>query len=327
MQPKPTGLEGMPEFSTSLGCMDAPHVYQGGKVEFTVPVGQNQGRGDHSMDFRGGAVGTITLVQGADDLTEIKYELTVRTDNAELLGPVVLDYPTADEVDTARKSSRVQLATPGIPEGDSACMRFDATVHVPPRVQTLHVQTHATAQVRFDAASELSLGSLSVSMYKRDKRNVLLLAEGARAARTKLRMSEGWLVGDLSVGDDASLMTQDGDAVLNVRVHPAPSAADPPAPVKLATTTGAGRADVVYVERGAPHRPIDASHVVAMHGDLYLTYTDAAFNGTVDLAARSYSATGLQGTMQQQEGLPYVGSRSGGDRMVVKSQGWAGLYF
>ena len=136
----------MPEFSTSLGCMDAPHVYQGGKVEFTVPVGQNQGRGDHSMDFRGGAVGTITLVQGADDLTEIKYELTVRTDNPELLGPVVLDYPTADEVDSARKSSRVQLATPGIPEGDSACMRFDATVHVPPRVQTLRVWPEVRAR-------------------------------------------------------------------------------------------------------------------------------------------------------------------------------------
>ena len=64
-----------------------------------------------------------------------------------------------------------------------------------------------------------------------------------------------------------------------------------------------------------------------MGGQLYLTYKDAAFNGTVDLNAKSFSATGLQNAFKQDGGSPYVGSKEGADRMLVKSNAWVGLYF
>ena len=132
----------------------------------------------------------------------------------------------------------------------------------------------------------------------------------------------------MTVVDEAELITQRGDGHLHVRVHPAPSSAEPPAPVKLLTSTGAGRTDVFFVNHpGFPHRPIDATHHSSMNGELYLTYSDAWFNGTVDLTAKSFSATGLQNAFKQDGGSPYVGSRTGGDKMVVKSNAWVGLYF
>ena len=226
------------------------------------------------------------------------------------------------------KHSRLQLITPTkTPEMASACTRFDVTIYLPPAVRTLHVQSHVGAHIKFDPDSNLNFDSLTVTLYSLDENNMLIMSEGVHAKHAKLQLTRGWFVGDVTIVDEAELITQRGDGRLHVRVHPAPSAADPPAPVKLATTTGAGRADVVYVERGAPHRPIDASHVVAMHGDLYLTYTDAAFNGTVDLRAKSFSATGLENAFGREDGLPYVGSKDGADRMAVRTQGWAGLYF
>ena len=95
-----------------------------------------------------------------------------------------------------------------------------------------------------------------------------------------------------------------------------------------ATTTGAGRADVFFVNHAdGQHRPIDATHVVAMGGELYLRYKDAAFNGPVDLNAKSFAAEGLQNAFKQDGGSPYVRSKEGADRMLVKSNSWVGLYF
>ena len=89
-----------------------------------------------------------------------------------------------------------------------------------------------------------------------------------------------------------------------------------------------GRTDVEFVHaHGAPHRPIDATHHSSLNGELYLTYADAAFNGTVEIAAKSFSATNLHNALGREEGLPWYGSREGADRMRVKTQGWAGLYF
>ena len=328
LQPKPTGLEGMPEFGTSLGCADAPYIYDGSQFDFSVAVGQNQGRGDHSMDFRGGAMGTVTLVEGEEGLTDIKYELTLRTNDETLLESVVLDVPSKDEIDSAQKSSRVQLVTPRLERGGPACMRYDVKVYLPPSVKTLHVQSHTTSQVKFDPESNFNLNSLSVSMYRRDKKSMLLLTEAVHAAKMHLRITEGWLVGDTTLSGDSSFMTQDGDAVLNLRVRPAPTTDAAVHPVKLSTTTGAGRADVTFLgHAGETHRPIDSTHVVAMGGDLYLTYKDASFNGPVDLNAKSFTATGLQNSFKQDGGLPYAGSRDGVDKMLVKSNAWVGLYF
>ncbi|KAI0743333.1 hypothetical protein C8Q80DRAFT_1180356 [Daedaleopsis nitida] len=315
--PKPTGLEDMPEFSVSLG------------QDILVPVGKHENRGDHSVDFRGSAVGTIVLAQGEADLTDIKYELTLRADSQDVLDQTILDYPTADEVEDGMKSSRVQVITPPrTPETANSCVRFDAVIYLPPAVRTLHVQSHVATQIKFDPDSNFDFDSLIVTLYGLDEKNMLLPTEGIHAKHTKLQITRGWFVGDVTVVDEAELITQRGDAHLHVRVHPAPSSAEPPAPVKLLTSTGAGRTDVFFVNHpGFPHRPIDATHHSSMNGEMYLTYTDAAFNGTVDFAAKSFSATGLQNAFKKDGGLPYVGSQEGGDQMAVRTQGWAGLYF
>ncbi|KAH9851459.1 hypothetical protein C2E23DRAFT_869383 [Lenzites betulinus] len=325
-KPKLTGLEGMPEFSTSLGCSDVQHLYNGTKLDIHIPVGLN--KDDHSIDVRGGAVGTIVLVQGSADLKEIRYELTVRTDNAALLDGVTLDYPSPEDVADHMRNSRLQLLTPN--DIKSGCMRFDATIFLPPSLRTLHVQAHAVTHVKFDDDSTFAFDKLSVSMYKLDSRSMLLTTENIHAGNMKLQVTRGWLVGEVTVVDDVSLTTQNGDAVLNVRVHPAPSSAEPPAPVRLLTSTGAGRADVKWIghaETGVPHRPIDATHHTSMSGEVYLTYKDADFNGTVDLTAKSFSASGLQNAFKQDGGMPYVGSREGADKMLVRAQEWVGLYF
>ncbi|KAI1791307.1 hypothetical protein LXA43DRAFT_1012096 [Ganoderma leucocontextum] len=324
--PKETGLEGMPEFSTSLGCLDAPYVYKGGKREIFVPVGQNQNKGDHSLDFRGGAVGTIVVAQGDEDLKEVKYEFDLRATSEKLLGAIVFDYPTQEEVFEGVKSSRLQLATP-TPLANT-CIRFDVTIYLPPAVKTLHIQSHSVTQIKFDPDSNFNLNSLFVTLYRLGERNMVLATEGIHANNLDLQLTQGWLVGDVTVVDEVSLSTQRGDARMHVRVHPAPSSAEPPAPVKLLTSSGAGRADVFFVNHpGLPHRPIDSTHHCSMNGKgTYLTYTEAEFNGTVDLTAKSFSAKGLQNAFKQDGGMPYFGSREGGDKMLVKSQGWVGLF-
>ncbi|KAI0633887.1 hypothetical protein C8Q77DRAFT_1158016 [Trametes polyzona] len=326
VKPKPTGLEGMPEFSKSLGCADVPYLYNGTKMEIDLPVGSH--KGDHSIDVRGGAYGTIVLAQGSADLKEIRYELTVRTDTPALLDSVLLDYPVPEDVSDGMRNSRLQLVTPS--DLADGCMRFDATIFLPRSLRTLHVQAHALTQIKFDPDSNFNLDKLSVSMYRLDPLTMLLPAEGMHAQSMKLQLTRGWLVGDVTIVDQVSLTTQNGDAVLNVRVHPAPSSAEPPAPARLLTSSGAGRADVTWVSHdgeGVPHRPVDATHHTSMGGEVYLTYKDAAYNGTVDLSAKSFSASGLQNAFKQDGGLPYVGSREGVDHMLVKAQGWVGLYF
>ena len=199
----------MPEFSTSLGCLNPPHIYKGGKQVISVPVGQHKNKGDHSLDFRGSAVGTVTLAQGPADLKEIKYELTLGSELASTLDKVILDYPTPEEVADNTKSSRFQLVLPSrTPENADFCTRFDVTIFLPASVQTLHVQSHATTQIAFAAGAQLDLDALFVTTYGLNTRNMLLPSAGVRARKTKLQMTRGWLVGDVAVLERAELVTQ-----------------------------------------------------------------------------------------------------------------------
>ena len=62
-QPAPTGLDGMPEFSTSLGCLDASHFLHPDTPDgafYTLPVSSVSGGAD--IVVRGSAPGTLTLV-------------------------------------------------------------------------------------------------------------------------------------------------------------------------------------------------------------------------------------------------------------------------
>src|ERR1700679_1345399 len=120
----------MPAFSTSLACMDAPHLYNGSKVTFTAPMGTS--RHDHAFNARGGAVGTFTLADGEADAQEIKYEMVLRASDEELLKDVYFDFPMYNDDKTVTKSILL-LTTPHGPDG--SCVRFDMTMYVPPGPQ------------------------------------------------------------------------------------------------------------------------------------------------------------------------------------------------
>ncbi|PCH43469.1 hypothetical protein WOLCODRAFT_121983 [Wolfiporia cocos MD-104 SS10] len=324
--PSPTGLEGMPEFSKSLGCQNAPYLFNGAEVSYTIPVGINAD--DHTLDIIGGAIGTIVFAQGTADATDIKYTLTLRTDNAALFEQVAVTYPATADVEEGAAKSALQLATPLV--GAGACMRYDMTVYLPPALRDLRVHARGAAQVKFDAESNFDMDALTVIVQSLDERSMLLPHRGVHAGTLHLGVSRGWLVGDVAVEEEASLSTDLGDAVMNVHVFPAPSGANPPATATFETATGAGRADVFYVNHpGHPHRPIMNTHRSVRGGDLYLTYKQAEFNGTVELAAKSSTSMGMHGVgNRMSQELPWVGSQDGSDRIIASSpNGWIGLYF
>ncbi|KAH9914027.1 uncharacterized protein B0H18DRAFT_1087931 [Fomitopsis serialis] len=289
------GLENMPEFSKSLPCVNAPHLYQGSeKITYSVPV---DSEGQHSIDFRGKAVGTLVIAQGDYDASDVTYQMTVRTNNQALLDLVTVQYPSKD--DGENLASRLRLSTPQF--GTESCMRYDMTVYVPYTVRRLDIAARTTTQVKFDDESNLDLDSLSIRVTGSDDTSMILPHRGVHASALTMDLQRGWLVGD------------------------------PPADAHLTTSTGNGRTDVFYVSHpGHPHRPIDSTHRVQGTGDLYLTYKDAAFSGTVDLATRSFTASGpLHDAIPRiADQLPWVGEKDGADKMVVESKnGWVGLYF
>ena len=314
----------MPEFSKSLPCADASNFYQGEeKLSYSVPVDSD---GQHTLDIRGSAVGTLVIAQGDYEASDLIYQMSVRTSKAALLDRVRVTYPnkgTSEDV-----ASKMSLSTP-IMLGD-ACLRFDMTVYVPYTVRQLTIQSAATTHIKFDSESNLDLDALDIRLSDFEGTNMVLPHRGVHAGTLSLDVQRGWLVGDVTIEDKAKLSTARGDAAMNVHVFPAPSTAEPPATAHLETTTGNGRADVFYVSHpGHPHRPIDSVHRVRKTGDLYLTYKDAAFSGTVDLNARSFSASGLHDAVPRlADQLPWVGEKDGADNMIVESKnGWVGLYF
>jgi hypothetical protein len=142
----------------------------------------------------------------------------------------------------------------------------------------------------------------------------------------------------MAIVNSTTITTAQGDCVANVHVRPAPSInQDHLEPAYLTTTHGNGRTDFFYENDHAyPHRPIVSSHTSARKGDLYLTYKNAEYSGSIDLKAQSYTAHGMQGSAVSHPGqvgegakaLPWVGDKDGGDKLVIKSpKGWVGLYF
>jgi len=325
VKPTPTGLENMPEFSKSLPCANAPHLYQGSeKITYSVPV---DSEGQHSIDIRGKAVGTLVIAQGDYETSDVTYQMTIRTNDQALLNLVSVQYPSKDDGETL--ASTMRISTPQF--GTKSCMRYDMTVYVPYTVRRLDIAARTTAQVKFDDESNLDLDSLSIQVTGSDDTSMILPHRGVHASTLAMDLQRGWLVGDVTIEDQTTLSTARGDAALNVHVFPAPSTAEPPAGAHFTTSTGNGRADIFYASHpGHPHRPIDSTHRVQGTGDLYLTYKDAAFSGTVDLTTRSFTASGpLHDAIPRVANqLPWVGEKDGADRMVVESKnGWVGLYF
>ncbi len=317
----------MPVYSSSLGCLDAKHLFEGDKNTYAVPV--DPSRQDHSINLHGAAVGTLVIAENKHESDDVRFEMTLRTNDKTLLSQVSVTHPSHSDIEEGLAYSRIQLTTPG--NIGSSCMRYDATLYVPRNVKKLHVQAHSVSHIRFDDQSKLTLEKLFVTMYTSDKNNMLLPNPSITASEMSLEITRGWLVGEVNLVNETVISTQNGDATTNLKVLPL-NLVDPPALATLKTTTGAGRTDIFYVsDHGAPHRPISATHRSSRNGDLYLTYKDADFSGQVNLAAKSYTAFGLQGSVTgpiKDIEPPWHGDKNGKDRLTIQSlQGWVGLYF
>lgn len=324
----PTGLENMPAYSISLGCATAPFIYQDAMTTITVPIGTQ--KSDQALNIFGGGVGTVVIAQGAADSTEVKYEMTLRTNNRELLKDISMQYPMPSDNDP--ESSRFVLTTP-YPDA-SSCIRYDITMYVPPNLKMLSVAARPTTHVQFDPDSPITLDQLFVTLYHEDPNNMILPHPNLRASHLALEVYRGWIVGDVSISNHTVITTQRGDGVANVRVHPTPDedADASPARAYLNTVTGAGRTDIVYVsDKGYAHRPISSTHMSSRNADIYLTYSDAEYNGYINLQAKSYTARNMKGVDSSRdewsEHSHWVGDKDGGDTMLVKSRAWVGLYF
>ncbi|KAL0581869.1 hypothetical protein V5O48_000237 [Marasmius crinis-equi] len=330
--PSPSGLEGMPAYSESLGCLNAPHLYQGGAVSIKVPYG-SQGF-DHVLDIRGKSVGTITLMEADADATDLEYTVTTRSTTESALEDVKFEYPSEQQAQT----SRMLFHTPWPAEGDSNCARYDMTLRVPHGLKKLAVNVRTLAHVQFKPDSSIDLDSLHVTLFAAEGNNMLLPQQNVRAKRLFLEVFRGWIVGDVSTDEHTSITTQRGDGVANVRLHPTqPLNSTSPETCDVQTTTGSGRTDLSYIgDKRFPHRPIKALHMSSRNGDVYLTYRDSEFSGRVALGSNSYSATGLQSFAEKAPSdetnagtkwTHWVGEQNGVDQIIVKSRGWTGLYF
>ncbi|KAF8919971.1 hypothetical protein CPB85DRAFT_1429443 [Mucidula mucida] len=193
--PAPTGLEHMPVYSTSLGCLSAPYVYNGGKTSVSIPAGS---RYDHAIDVHGGSPGTIFIAEGSVDATEIQYDILIRSNDESLLSQISLIYPMESEVE----NSRFLLSTPLAAE--DKCLRFDIVMRIPPTLKKLHVASHTAAHVQFDPKSKFSMDDLFVTLYYSTTDNMILPHENVHATHMSLEVYRGWIVGDVSIVSSTS---------------------------------------------------------------------------------------------------------------------------
>lgn len=333
-QDAPTGLEEMPEFGTSLGCSDAPYIYNGTEQTFMIPIAARNGAST-AFDIRGGSIGTILIADGAPDATEIKYTMTLRSTSEALVQKVHFAYPETDASGTVTRS-RLIVDTPYLTAADAGhCMRHDVTVFLPPTLRQLHVQARALAHVSFaPGTTASSLDQLLVTLFALDSRNILVPSASVVARAQRFDVYRGYVVGEATIVEELDIETQRGDAIANVKIAPAaPTDPEHPKTAILRTASGGGRSDFVYLGSKAFTRNIQARHSASKNADMYLTYTGADVNGKVELVSKSFTLTGARslsrgpGSVETGDWTHFVGNKDGGDEIRVDSRGWTGLYF
>jgi len=346
MTEAPTGLEGMPAFEESLGCKDAPFIYNNTAVTVNAPLGSVYA--DHGFDVRGYGVGIITIADGEADAKEVKYEITIQSNKEDLLKDVAFVYPNVNS-DGVVTRSRFIIETSRIPGvDDKYCMKYNIMVYVPPNLKKLHIASHSAAsQIQFTPGSRLSIDELYVTTYNMDEKNMILINKDITPKKLSLEVYRGWIVGDASIVEETTITTQRGDGVSNVKLHPTlPTDSSNTKKAILRTTTGAGRSDFTYIGRKESKRQIDSTHISSRNADLYLTYREAEFVGKVQIESKSFTMTGatpwnirLPGSStgsetesgsarrDDEKWTHFVGSREGTDEIYVNSRGWTGLYF
>jgi hypothetical protein len=184
----------MPKYSESLGCVNAPHIWLNSTTKRTIPVHTD---GGHVLKINGAAPGTIYVASTSADVTELQYEVTVRSDNDQLLRNVRDQWPKGEE-----QRSRLTLSTPNILGGGS-CMRYDIVVRVPKNLKKLHIMTHPTgpAHVKLAEGKEAvqTLDSLFVTQFGMVTENLVVSSKDVRANTIKLETRRGYIAGSISV--------------------------------------------------------------------------------------------------------------------------------
>ena len=330
-QDAPTGLENMPAFNTSLGCAAASHTYN--STIYTVRIPFEHDKPDHSFTVYGGMVGTLTLVDGEPDDTDVKYEFTIKSNDPSLLDSHSLLFRYADVApDGAVQKSQFLITSPTITEGSKSCIRYDIKLFIPPSLKRLSVTAHAVMQLTVDPGSNFHLDTFYATLYETSTNNLILPHESLRADTLGLEVYRGWIVGDVSISKTTSISTQRGDGVANLKVHPLPPA-DQQNPEKavLWTATGAGRSDFTWLgDSAALKRPIEADHKSSKNGNVYLTYRNANFKGLISLDSKSFTTMYVDQIREAdkiENWTHWAGDITGPDRLRVESRGWTGLYF
>lgn len=319
----------MPVFSTSLGCVGASHTYNNTLNTVRIPVGHDNS--DHSFTVYGGIVGTLTLVDGEPDDTDVKYEFTIKSNDASLLDTLVFRYADVAPDGVVQKSQFL-ITSPTISETNESCLRYDIRLFVPRSLKKLNIAAHAVTHLKVDPGSNIHLETFYATLYESSTNNLILPDQSLRADTLGLEVYRGWIVGDVSISQTTSIKTQRGDGVANLKVHPLPPV-DHHNPEKavLWTVTGAGRSDFTWLDDStAPKRPIEADHKSSRNGDVYLTYRNANFKGLISLVSNSHTAWNvnkIQDKDNAEKWTHWAGDRTGPDRLTVESRGWTGLYF
>lgn len=333
----------MPEFSTSLGCLDAQYYFEQNKGEklLNIPYA-NVSYGELALKIGGGAPGTITLAPGPAPGTvgtinnAIQAQVVVRSSQKSYLDGIAL---------RAGQSS-LQLRTPSIPQG--SCARTDITLYIPSSLQALKIATLGEAQVKFDYPSQppaqLSLDTLLITLHSTTEKTLLLGSSGITARSASLASAGGYIAGAFAVGSDAKLQTTGSTVVkadyVTVTV-PNPltgedwdkiNSAVPDTEWNVAhlSTTTSGKTTISLAN--PVHRPLSVSHISPTSGsasdsEMRLDYKRANFNGPIQLTSNGYTMSGVQSDGIGPGAQKWAGDREGADRMKVQTGGWVGLYF
>lgn len=328
----------MPEYSKSLGCLDAKHYLDNNAAGayYTIDVGSKV---DHEIVLTGGAVGTLVVAPSTTiDESVVKIQASIRTDDVALLQNVLVKTSANDaRPPNVDSDSFFALSSPSTATiGSGHCVRYDVTVYLPPNLRKLQIKAKSIAQIKFSddfVSSPRYLGSMQIELSGRGPTNMLLPTAGLAADNTIVSMRSGYFVGAIDVANSTAVDTNFGDAVTKLDVVttaydlPESGSSSDASVAYLTTVTGSGRSDFKYINRMS--RPVHSEHTSRGQGDMYLTYEKAGFNGMVQLDARSYTARGVQsdGKLGDAKQERWVGNKDGGDVLKVSTLGWVGLYF
>lgn len=332
----------MPEYSKSLGCLDAKHFYQDSDKGTFYTITPSENGVDHELYVDGGAVGTIIIAPSstAQDTT-IKVLARISSTDASLLSKLQIASPGSSipKPFRIRSDSYFALTSPEKSElVAGTCMRYDLTIYIPPTLRGLTISALSVAQVKFSddfIADPRELGSLKVKLSDIDERNMFLPTGRLAADNTNIDLSGGYIVGELALANSTEIKTSFSSAVTKLTVKttaynihaPGSEQSERGATAYLNTITGNGRSDFIF--ENTVSRPIRSDHGTRGWGDLYLTYKKANFNGKIDLNAKSFTAMGMQsdGRVGDPKQQRWAGDKEGGDFMKIQSMGWVGVYF